>query len=170
MSINPEEDFIVEGEGENGAAELKKLRDKLKACVAEKQDYLDGWQRARADFANLKKDEALRRGELSLVIAADFAEHLIPLVDSFEAGMRDGKWEETDPSWRRGMESIYKEFQKALEKLGVESFDPKGEQFDPARHVAVGREGEGEVVHTVERKGYVLKEKILRPAYVTIGK
>jgi molecular chaperone GrpE (heat shock protein) len=53
-----EEEFVPEDEAVDGPSALKKLREKLKKAVEEKQEYLDGWQRARADFANYKKEEA----------------------------------------------------------------------------------------------------------------
>jgi molecular chaperone GrpE (heat shock protein) len=51
-------------EMENPAQALKKLREKLKACEKDKKEYLDGWQRMRADFANVRKEEETRRGEM----------------------------------------------------------------------------------------------------------
>ncbi|HEY4511005.1 MAG TPA: nucleotide exchange factor GrpE, partial [Candidatus Paceibacterota bacterium] len=155
----------------DGVTELKKLREKLKKCVAEKQDYLDGWQRSRADFANLKKEGEARASGLKDTVAGEFAEKLLPLIDSFEAALGDPKWKNTDPSWRKGMESIHKELFKVMQETGVEVFEPLGDLFNPALHIAIGRgDGEeGEHVVRVERKGYRLKDKVIRPAYVTLG-
>src|SRR3989344_5339070 len=165
-----EEDIVPEDETEHGAGELKKVREKLKACLAEKQEYLDGWQRARADFANLKKEEASKRERLEEAVALSFAQKLIPLADSFEAGIRSAQ-AAADASWRKGLQSMHAELLKAFRDLGIESFEPLGEAFDPAFHTAVGR-GEGEegehIIH-VERKGYRLKDTLLRPAYVILG-
>ena len=57
---NSDEEFVPEEEAEEGPAAVKKLREKLKKTVGEKQEYLEGWQRARADFANFKREEAVR--------------------------------------------------------------------------------------------------------------
>ena len=58
-----EEEFIPEDEQEEGPGALKKLREKLKKAVEEKQEYLEGWQRSRADFANYKREEASIHGD-----------------------------------------------------------------------------------------------------------
>ena len=68
-----EEEFVPEDEG-SGPAALKSLREKLKKAVEEKQEYLEGWQRARADLANYKREEAQAHGEKEERMLASFVE------------------------------------------------------------------------------------------------
>lgn len=165
-----QEDIILDEDGAEVPATLQKLKEKLIQCQKERQEYLDGWQRARADFVNLKKEEAESRVQTKARVEEDLAEKLIPLMDAFEAGFAHTSWEKGDRAFTTGIEGIYKEFGRILKDLGVESFEPTGEAFDPALHMPVREEpGESGKVLRVERKGYKRGATIIRPAFVVLG-
>ncbi len=167
--MSEENDVILEEEGADEAPSLQKIKEKLAECRKEREEYLDGWQRARADFVNLKKEEAARRESVRADSEVLLAEKLIPLVDSFEMGLLLGTKE--DKGFREGMDAVYKEFLKLLKELDVSSFDPLGEHFDPSLHIPISQgEGESGKILKTERKGYKKGERILRPAYVIIGR
>ena len=98
-----EEEFIPEAEAENPSLLIKKLRDKLAACDTERKEYLDGWQRARADYANAEKRaaqeriHAIERGEERVF------EEFFSLYDDFERATTAPSWQALPPEWRAGL-------------------------------------------------------------------
>lgn len=177
FSSHEHEDIDFEPEDELGGegalkAKLKKLKDELAEVKKERQEYLDGWQRAKADLINAKKEaaEALQRAAGTGRDA--FVEELIPALDSFDMAMRSDAWKSVDPAWRVGVESIYAQLQGILQANGIEIFGKKGDAFDPTLHEAM-EEREGGTSHTIAkvlRCGYRTKSRILRAAQVAIYK
>ncbi|OGC80065.1 nucleotide exchange factor GrpE [Candidatus Adlerbacteria bacterium RIFCSPLOWO2_01_FULL_51_16] len=155
-----ESEFVPEEEAEQGPALIKKLREKLKKAIEEKQEYLDGWQRSRADFANFKKEEAAREGHKEERIKAELAEAIIPTLDSLEMALKNHPTKE--------LEILQKQLLNSLKKIGVERFGKSGEEFSPHRHEALAQTGEGDVVVSVERSGYSIGDKVIRPAHITL--
>lgn len=146
---------------------VQKLKKQLAACQSERAEYLDGWQRLKADMANNKKSEGDRltcereRGVEAVL------ESLLPALDSFDAARQGSAWEEVSDAWRQGMGFVYTQLTDALEQHGVRAFGAPNEAFDPTRHEAA--EGEGETIKAVLRKGYTIGERVIRPARVTLG-
>ncbi len=172
-TINGLDDSVVAEE--NQINTIKKLREKLKATELEKQEYLSGWQRAKADFVNLRKQDeedkqrTLKFAKESLIL------DIIPTLDSFELafGNKDS-WEKVDKEWRQGMESLYQKLTNTLNYHGVSKNDSVGKKFDPNRHeamqtVAVNEKEKDNVVISVLQAGYELEGKVIRPARVVVG-
>jgi molecular chaperone GrpE len=154
------EEFVDEDGVEGGAASIQKLREKLKKAIAEKQEYLDGWQRSRADFANFKREEASLQADKEARITSDLIEALIPALDTLELMQ---KHEQSDSG-----KMLEKQFLDSLGKIGVEKFGKVGEAFDPYRHEALAQKGESQIVESVERSGYSIGDKIIRAAQVIL--
>lgn len=165
------EDIVLEEESFEGEEAIAKLRARLKKAVSDKQEYLDGWQRARADFQNEKKASVERMASLRDEAYAEAAEKIIPLVDAFDMAFSSPTWAQLDPSFRTGIERLREEALKGLKELGVEPFSPMGELFDPKTMSAV-REMDGPEGHvvSVERQGFKMGERMVRVAYVGVGK
>ncbi len=172
------EEFVPEdGEGNtaNPKDTIKDLREKLKKALAEKQEYLEGWQRVKADFVNARKREEEGRGDIVKFANENLIFELLPALDSFTMAFANKEaWEKVDKNWRQGVEYIYAQLMGALEHTGLSEFDPKGETFDPARHASIGSElvanqAEDHKVVAVIQKGYMLNGKIIRPAQVKVG-
>ena len=159
MLDGSDEEFIQEDEDQSPAA-IKKLREKLATAIQEKQEYLDGWQRARADFANFKKEEALLLADKEDRIKAEFVEALLPSLDSFEMALKHNPSDE--------LALVEKQLISSLQKMGVERFGAEGEAYDHYKHEALAQQGNGETVTSVERSGYKVGERIIRPAQVII--
>ncbi len=159
MLSDSDEEFIQEDE-EQSPAGIKKLREKLATAIKEKQEYLDGWQRARADFANFKKEEAAMLSQKEDRIKADCIETLLPALDAFEMALKHNPSEE--------LKVVEKQLLNSLEKLGVERFGKVGEPYDHYRHEALAQQGDGETVQSVERSGYKTNNTIIRPAQVIV--
>ena len=160
MMDDSEEEFIPEDEAEEGPGALKKLRERLKKAVEEKQEYLEGWQRSRADFANYKKEEASMHGDKEERIRAKFLEEFLPALDALELSLKH-----EDSATLRMIE---KQFLDSLKRLGIERFGAAGEEFDPYLHEALAKQTDEHVVTSVERSGYRTKDSIIRPAQVLI--
>jgi molecular chaperone GrpE len=155
-----EEEFVPEEETDGGPAALKSIREKLKKAVAEKQEYLEGWQRTRADFANFKREEAAALGEKESRIKADFVESILPALDSFEMALRHAPSKE--------YEIVYNHLLSSLKAMGVEKFGNEGDAFNPHIHEPLMQKGDGETIQSVERSGYKINDHIIRAAQVII--
>ncbi len=168
------EESTEEGEALSGAAKIKKLQEKIKLLEKEKQEYLDGWQRARADYANLQKQSEEDKKRFKQLFAERFVEDLIPVVDSFQMAMGNkDAWEKVDTTWRTGVEYIYNQLMSALATHDLVLFGNVGEVFDPTRHEAVSEEETDDASkdHTIVKviqKGFMLGDTILRPARVIV--
>jgi molecular chaperone GrpE len=169
-------------EGSTGAAapapafivvsnELFQGHEKLAAQSAELKDRL---LRAQADWDNSRK-RLLREKEDAVRYAAEgFLEKLLPVLDNFEMGMQAAKTATDAKSIAQGLEMVLSQFQQVLRDAGVETLDAVGHPFDPHRHEALGHHEthdhpEGHVM-TQMRKGYKLKDRLLRPASVFVAK
>ncbi len=154
---------------------IKKLRAKLKEAEKKASEYLTGWQRAQADFVNFKKRDAVERQEFLKFAAEPVILDTIHVMDSFDMAFNHKEhWEKADKSWRDGVEKIYAQLKKSLEKHGVTIDDPLGKNFDPMNHLAVEMvpvekaEDDGKIVSVVQR-GYLLNDKVIRAAKVRVG-
>ena len=154
---------------------IKKLREKLKKCVEEKQEYLEGWQRTKADFINNKKKEEQSRALLLLFAKEDLILDLLTTIDNFDMAFADKKvWESVDENWRIGIERIYSQLLGILENHGLKQFNPLGEEFDPTRHdsletiVVIEKDDANKVVDVIG-KGYAFNDKVIRAAKVKVG-
>ena len=170
-----QEEVVFEPEeGEGGIEQLKKLRERLKVCVKEKQGYLDGWQRAKADFLNLKKETVAEKERFAKFANEDLIHELLPMMDSFSMAFANTEaWEKVDKNWRVGVEHIYAQFMGVLEQYGVQVIDPQGKPFDPREHtsmevISTDKKEEDNLVAEVVQKGYRLRDKVIRAAQVKI--
>jgi molecular chaperone GrpE len=145
-------------------AELKQQRD----------DYYDRLLRKTAEFDNYRKRTDRERIQLSEAAAADLIEELLPIVDDMERALKADAGSEATEAIRRGVELIHKQLLETLRKRGVRPIESLGADFDPHFHQAVAHEAadgrrEGEVVEEFSR-GYMLGDRLLRPAMVKVAK
>ena len=142
------------------AAQAAELKDRLLRAQAE-------WDNSRKRIQREKEDAVRYAGEALL-------EKLLPVLDNFEMGMQAAKTATDPKSIAQGLEMVLKQFQQVLKDSGVETIDAIGHPFDPHRHEALGQHEsdehpEGHVV-TQLRKGYKLKDRLLRAASVFVAK
>lgn len=153
---------------------IKKLREKLKQTEKEKQEYLDGWQRSKADFVNFKKREDDSKGEFMKFAREGMISDLLPVLESFDMAFANQEaWQKVEPSWRVGVEYIYNQLSTILKENGLTEVSPLGAQFDPKEHTAIGSvETDDEVmvhkVAVVVQKGYMLNGKMVRSPKVKV--
>lgn len=154
---------------------IKKLKQELKSCQTEKTEYLAGWQRAKADYLNLKKEEESKRAEIGRYAKADLLNDLIRLADSFEmAFANQTAWQGLPENWRKGVEYIHEQLLVVFRDHGLEELNPLGEAFDPARDqslevIPTDQKSEDGKILAVVKKGYRLNGRVIRPAQVKIG-
>lgn len=160
---------------ENAAEAIKKLRQRLKTAEAEKQEYLTGWQRAKADLVNARKRDEADRQDFIKFANERLIDGLIPVLESFDLAMNNKEaWEKVDKNWRVGVEYIYSQLKKALSDAGLEEINPLGKSFDhnrdeAAEYVPVEKESDDHKIVFVIQKGYSLNGRSMRPPKVKVG-
>lgn len=167
-----DDSVIVE---ENALEAVKKLKEKLKQANAEKQEYLVGWQRAKADLINARKRDEAERQEFIKFSNERLIESIVPVMESFDMAMANKEtWEKVDKNWRIGVEYIYSQLKKVLSDAGLEEINPLGQTFDINRdeaseYVPVEKESDHHKIVAVVQKGYTLNGKAMRPPKVKVG-
>jgi molecular chaperone GrpE len=163
------DDVVFEDHVENTGADYTKKVAKLKGELKEAQEkaaqYLESWQRDKAEFINIRK-----RDEAAQSVFVKFANEklildIIPILDSFDMALVHA-----DGELKKGIEGIMNQLGSVLEKNGVKKFSPMGEEFDPSRAQAIAMvPGEDNKVVKVIQSGYELSGKVIRPAMVKVG-
>lgn len=153
---------------------VKKLRDDLKKVRAEKEEYLTGWQRAKADYVNLQKESDLKFTRGKDVGIEELADSILPALDAFDMAMSNkDTWEAVDKNWRQGIEYIHSKFLQALADNKVTVIGKIGEKFDPMLHesvesIATDDQSKDHTIESIVQSGYKMGERIIRPARVKI--
>ncbi len=147
------------------------IEAKLAACEKQRDEYLAGWQRAKADFVNYKKEEFARFQDTVQYANEEFVRDLIGVLDSFDLGL--AALEKAGPV-EKGIYMIRAQTEDILKKHGLARIAVKvGDQFDPKIAEVVGEaESEsspGTILEEIEA-GYELHDKIIRPARVKVAK
>ena len=166
-------EFNEDGE-EDLKKTLKKLRADLKEAKAQKEEYLTGWQKERAEFANYKKQEDDRKAMFSESMRERILTRFLSVIDSFNmAFVNREAWEKVDKNWRTGVEYIYGQMNTIFEEYGVKAVGEAGETFDPNIHqpiemISTDKKDMDHKVSVVIQKGYKLGERVMRPARVNV--
>jgi molecular chaperone GrpE len=152
-------------------AEGDDLQSKLEKAEQERDEYLSGWQRSKADFINYKKEEMKKLEDVARYGTVDLIKDLISVLDNFDLGLRN--LEKTGPV-EKGVYLIRTQIDDILKKRGLEKISVKpGDAFDPSFAEALSEvESEqppGMIVQEIE-PGYKLYERVIRPARVIISK
>ena len=150
------------------AAEVAELKEGLASVTAEAEEHLAAWQRARADYENLKRRSAQEVQDRTAQATSALLLDLLPIVDDFERALAADPSEAT--AWQEGIGLIDRELCQLLERIGLQPIAAEGQPFDPNFHEAVSQAPgpTGEVI-TQMRKGYLLGTRVLRPALVVVG-
>lgn len=154
-------------------AEFEALQQELQETQAKAAEYLDGWQRALADFTNYKR-RMERDQQLNYQNAIGTAvKRYLPIVDDLERALNNRPAEGEGAVWASGIELIYRKFLTALEADGVKPMQAEGTQFDPNLHEAISQEpspehDSGQIIEVLQ-KGYLLGDRVLRPAIVRVA-
>jgi molecular chaperone GrpE len=154
---------------------VQKLKAELKEEKEKSKEYLDGWQRARADLVNKEKQLAQDRAEMIRRAGERFAEAMLPTLDGYEMARRNkAAWESVDSKWRVGIEYIFGQLQSAFEAEGLEKIDPKdGDIFDvntmaSTEEVPTDDASKDHTVAETVQAGFSFNGRLLRDAKVKV--
>jgi len=182
LNIENNDDFEFEPEtdADSGssidfAEKLKKLKDELKVAKAERAEYLNGWQKERADFANYKKDETERLSRAKEYTKERFVEDLLPVLDAFDMAFSNREaWEKVDKTWRGGVEYIHQQLLRILVEAGIFEIAPvEGEKInsnfhEPVESIPTEDKDKDHTVAKLLQKGYRIGDRVLRPARINV--
>jgi len=135
--------------------------------------YLEGWQRERAELANFKKRMEREREQWQAAILGDLLLGLLPILDDFDLALASVPDDAEHQEWLNGIILIQRKLRAHLEKLGLEEIEAVGQPFDPVLHEAMTHEAsddhQPDCVIGIVRKGYRLADRVLRPALVRVS-
>lgn len=167
--ISPE--TAPEGDAGQGLQELPPTREQLEALRRELDEAKDALLRRRAEFENFRKRSEREQQAVATEAAATVLRRLLETVDNLERALAAAPGAED--ALRRGVELTLHDLQTTLEAQGVSVVDPKGQRFDPNQQQAMLHEAvpgfEEGMVAEVFRKGYLYKDRLLRPALVKVA-
>lgn len=168
-SENPE---ALRPEAEQAAGErMPSLKELLRQAELQAQEHHDAWMRAKAETENIRKRAQIDVANAHKFGVESFADALLPVKDSLEAAL--AAQNNTVESLRSGVDITLRQLKAVFEKFSLSEIDPAGQKFDPHRHQAmsmVDSDQEPNTVVQVLQKGYVLHDRVVRPALVTVAR
>lgn len=175
--ITPEHKTDIEaGEvnAETALDELHNLQSELETWRAKADEYLEGWQRARAEFSNYKKRVERDQAQVYQMAAGNIIKRFLEVADDLERALKNRPQEGEGAVWAEGIELIYRKVISIIESEGVILMQVEGQPFDPNLHEAISQEESDEhpsgQVIAVVKNGYLLGDRVLRPALVRVAK
>lgn len=153
---------------------VTRLKEKIKEREEEVKDMRDKYLRALADMDNYRKRMERELDSFRQYAQVEFFNRIIPVLDSFERAIDGAQVENDYAKYAQGIEIIYRQLKDALRSMGLEDFSSLGEAFDPSRHEAVAsvvndEKPENTVVEEIS-KGYMVRERVIKPAKVLVSK
>jgi molecular chaperone GrpE len=150
--------------------ELETLRQQLSDAQAQAAEYKDGWQRAVADFSNYRKRLDRENAEIYQNAVGEIIKRYLPILDDLERALATRP---EDLPWAEGIELIYRKLQAILEAEGLKRIEAENRLFDPNFHEAISQEPNpdfesGKIIAVVQN-GYMLGERVIRPALVRVA-
>lgn len=170
VNETPPEDVFTPENGGQAPAETEALTNRLAEAEAKASEYKDGWLRTQADFINYKNRMA-RDNELTYAtMKGDIVKKVLPVLDDLERALANRS---AGDAWASGIELIARKFQAVLESEGLKRIEAEGQVFDPNFHEAISHEPNEDVesghVIAVVQNGYMLGERVIRPALVRVA-
>lgn len=151
-----------------------RLEEELERVKTELKDYRERYLRALADLDNFKKRMIKEKQEYIEFANENLIKSLLSVLDNFERAIDSAKITNEFQPFYKGIELIYQELKKILEKEGLKEFSSLGEEFNPQKHEAVvaleSDDHPPNIIVDELQKGYILKDRIIRPAKVAVSK
>jgi molecular chaperone GrpE len=167
----PQSEAVTESDTtEQLSAEIEALKKKLEESEAKSNEFRDSWMRSQAEFQNYKK-RLDRDNELRYVsMKGDIVKKVLPVLDDLERALQNRP---ADNAWASGIELIARKLQNVLDSEGIKRIEAEGLEFDPNFHEAISHEPADGVksgfVIAVVQNGYILGERVIRPALVRVA-
>jgi molecular chaperone GrpE len=170
MTTEPEDINKEDPEAATAPEDTAGLEQALEAEKQKAAEYLAAWQRAQADFINYKRRTEQERQDFNSFANAQLVLSILPILDDMERALDAIPAEFADHDWVEGIRLVDRKFKTILEGQGVKPILSLGMAFDPRFHEAMRKDkGEEGVVIGELQKGYMLNDKLLRPARVVVG-
>ena len=150
---------------------LTDLEERLRKAQMDAQEHHDAWLRARAETDNVRKRSQTEIANAHKYAVENFTSELLAVKDSLEAALAAEN--ATVESMQSGVELTLRQLKSVFEKVNVTEIDPAGQKFDPHRHQAISMaesDAEPNTVVQVLQKGYLLHDRVVRPALVIVAK
>lgn len=169
---NPAQDTLEPGGNAAETATIDttpSLEELLRQAELKAEEHHDAWLRAKAETENMRRRAQEDIAKASKFAIEKFAESLLPVKDTLEMALADSN----PDSLRTGVDMTLKNLLGAFERSGIKVEDPAGQKFDPNKHQAIGMvesEQEPNTVVSVLQKGYLIADRVLRPAMVMVAK
>ncbi len=154
--------------------EIYRLAQELQDWQAKAEEYLDGWQRARAEFANYKKRIEREQSQVYQNAAASIFKRLLDVLDDLDRALQNRPQDGDGAAWAVGIDLVYRKFNSILEAEGVTRIQAEGTFFDPNLHEGISQEDNdqyesGQIIAVV-KNGYWIGDRVLRPATVRVAR
>lgn len=150
------------------------LKSELEEWQAKADEYLDGWQRSRAEFANYKKRIDKEQAQVYQNASGTVIKRFLDVMDDLELALKNRPLEGDGAAWADGIELVYRKFSSVLETEGITPIDAEGQYFDPNLHEAITNEDNsdyesGQIIEVL-KQGYLVGDRVLRPAMVRVAR
>jgi molecular chaperone GrpE len=155
-------------------ARIEELEAQLAAVLERAEAAETGWQRARADYANLKRRGEEERADLATLASDRLLLRVVELADDFDLAVEHVPDDVRQTPWLEGIGAIDRKLRALLESEGVRPMGAEGEPFDPHTQQAISYEDHAELpdgtVVKVLQRGYTIRDRVLRPALVAVAR
>lgn len=164
---------VIDSDDEEDLGNCEELEMRLAEALSEKEEYLDGWQRTQADFANYKKRVERDRQQVQQNATANVVRRYLEILDDLERALANQPQDGEGAVWANGIDLVYRKWLNALEVNDVKPMEVDDQLFDPELHEAISHEESdehesGEVIEVVQT-GYFIGDRVLRPARVRVA-
>jgi molecular chaperone GrpE len=155
-------------------ADIEALQNELQVWQAKANEYLDGWQRSRAEFANYKKRIEREQAQTYQNATASVIKRYLDVLDDLDRALKNRPDQGDGAVWAGGVELIYRKLLSILESEGLTLIPAQGKHFDPNLHEAISNEPSeqfesGQIIEVI-KQGYSLGERVVRPALVRVAR
>ncbi|WP_314389198.1 nucleotide exchange factor GrpE [uncultured Abiotrophia sp.] len=169
-----QEEVQVDQSNESLDQAIEEAEDQVSQLEAEKEALSDQLLRLQAEIQNMRRINQRERQDAAKYRSQSLASYLLDVADNLERALATPAESEDAKAIHKGIEMVYKQFQQAFEKEGISVIDPLNQAFDPNFHQAVsmmpaGEDQEADTVINVLQKGYMLQDRVLRPAMVIVA-
>jgi molecular chaperone GrpE len=169
-----ESGLTEQAENQEQIDEVGSLRKELDETRLKCEEYLDGWQRSRAEFANYKKRIEREQAQIYQTLSGNILKRYLGIVDDLERALKNRPQDGPAAVWAEGIDLIYQKLLAILDCEDVKPIDALGQTFDPNLHEAISLEESdhhesGKVIE-VTQQGYLQGDRVLRPASVRVAK
>ncbi|HET9910772.1 MAG TPA: nucleotide exchange factor GrpE [Anaerolineales bacterium] len=152
------------------SAEIESLKKQLAEAESKTTEYKDSWLRSQAEFQNFRRRMERDSEMMHASMKGDIVKKVLPVLDDLERALQNRS---ADDPWANGIELVARKFQNILESEGVKKIEARGKEFDPNFHEAISHEPadgaqSGHVIGVVQN-GYMIGERVIRPALVRVA-